>query len=82
MKYKAIINPYSTNPIEVEARYASIGARGLTSIGYGSRIPTGYTLKHNGRTRRVYCRIYSNVGTLFIGPNLKNGLVVQIEEVA
>lgn len=38
-----------------------------TASGYGSRIPTHYMVKFNGRWRRVYCRIFSNVGTLYIG---------------
>lgn len=43
--------------------------RGLsfTSTGYGSRIPTHYMVKFNGRWRRVYVRIYSNIGTAYIG---------------
>lgn len=43
--------------------------RGLTftATGYGSRIPTRYMVKFNDKWRRVYCRIYSNSGTLYIG---------------
>lgn len=43
--------------------------RGLsyTATGYGSRIPTQYMVKFNGRWRRVYCRIFSNSGTCYIG---------------
>lgn len=37
-----------------------------TATGYGSRIPTEYMVKHNNRWKRVYCRIYSNSGVLFI----------------
>ena len=55
----------------VEARESSLWwqDRGLsfTATGYGSRIPTRYMVKFNGRWRRVYCRQYSNVGTLYIG---------------
>jgi hypothetical protein len=39
----------------------------FTASGYGSRIPTPYMVKFNNRWRRVYCRIYSNNGTLYIG---------------
>lgn len=39
----------------------------FTSTGYGSRIPTRHMVKFNGKWRRVYCRIYSNSGTLYIG---------------
>jgi hypothetical protein len=38
-----------------------------TATGYGSRIPTSKMVRFNGKWRRVYCRIYSNVGTCFIG---------------
>jgi hypothetical protein len=43
--------------------------RGLsfTASGYGARIPTPHMVKFNGRWRRVYCRIYSNIGTNYIG---------------
>lgn len=53
----------------------------FTATGYGSRIPTRYIVKFNGKWRRVYCRIYSNSGTLFIGQLKPVGgrLIVQIE---
>ena len=38
-----------------------------TASGYGSRIPTQYMVRFNNRWRRVYCYIYSNIGTLYIG---------------
>lgn len=43
--------------------------RGLsyTATGYGAKIPTRYMVQFNGKWRRVYCRIYSNSGTCFIG---------------
>lgn len=38
-----------------------------TASGYGSKLTTRYKVKLcNGRTYRVYCRCYSNVGTLYI----------------
>jgi hypothetical protein len=55
--------------------------RGLsyTSTGYGSRIPTRYMVQFNGKWRRVYCRVYSNNGTLYIGKLNKTGerLIIQ-----
>ena len=39
----------------------------FTASGYGSRIPTRYLVKFNDKWRRVYCRIYSNNGSLYIG---------------
>ena len=51
-----------------------------TATGYGKRIPTQYMVKFNGKWRRVYCRIYSNNGTLYIGRLNEHGerLIVQI----
>lgn len=37
-----------------------------TASGYGSKIPTVHMVKLDGKWRRVYCKIYSNSGTLFI----------------
>ena len=53
--------------------------RGLmyTASGYGSRIPTPYMVKFNGKLRRVYCCIYSNIGTLYIG-KLSDSLTVTL----
>jgi hypothetical protein len=39
---------------------------GNTQSGYGSRIPTDYIVKYLGRWHRVYCRIFSNIGTTYI----------------
>ena len=51
-----------------------------TASGYGARIPTRYMIKYNGRWRRVYCIIYNNSGTLFIGKKYDECLTVQIEK--
>lgn len=42
--------------------------RGLqyTASGYGTRIPTRWIVNYAGRTRRVYCTIYSNAGSCWI----------------
>lgn len=45
----------------------------FTASGYGKCIPTQYMVKFNGKWRRVYCRIYSNSGTLYIGKLPKYG---------
>jgi hypothetical protein len=42
-----------------------------TASGYGSKIPTRFTVKHNNRIKRVYCSIYSNIGSLYIMDNGK-----------
>jgi hypothetical protein len=52
--------------------------RGLsfTRSGYGSRIPTSWMVHVKGKWRRVYCCIWSNIGTCYIGksilPDLSN----------
>lgn len=51
----------------------------FTGTGYGARIPTEYMMQWEGRWRRVYCRIYSNTNTLYIG-KIEDGLIVQIED--
>lgn len=53
--------------------------RGLqyTRSGYGSRIPTAHMVRFNGRWRRVYCCIWSNSGTCYIGRNLRDGHIVR-----
>lgn len=48
----------------------------FTASGYGARVPTEYMVWYNGHWRRVYCRIYSNIGTLFIGANPRDGMIV------
>ena len=43
-------------------------ARGLsfTASGYGSKIPTTREVKIGARSHRIYCAIWSNVGSCFI----------------
>ena len=45
--------------------------RQQTATGYGSKLTTPYKVKYNGRLYRVYCRCYSNVGSLYILPGGK-----------
>lgn len=40
--------------------------RNYSRTGYGSKIPTSTLVEYLGRWRRVYCRIYSNIGTSYI----------------
>jgi len=47
-----------------------------TATGYGYRIPTGWKVFYQGRWRRVYCCIYGNSGTCYIGKNLAEGIRV------
>ena len=52
-----------------------IAGQSYTTTGYGSRIPTTQMVKFRGRWRRVYCCIFSNVGTLYIGKRSDNLIV-------
>lgn len=55
--------------------------RGLmyTATGYGSRIPTSYMVKHEGRWKRVYCCIHGNSGVCFIESKGKPVATVDID---
>lgn len=50
-----------------------------TASGYGARIPMPYMVQVLGKWRRVYCRIYSNIGTLFIGRKYDGTQIIDIE---
>lgn len=67
--------PFRTEAVPVKETTAP---RNNSATGYGSRIPTAYMVRVNNRWRRVYCCIFSNSGTLYIGP-FKAGIVVQID---
>ena len=60
--------PMRTESVECRIETFLWQDKGLsyTASGYGSKIPTKYQVKHNNRWKRVYCRIYSNIGTLYI----------------
>lgn len=60
--------PFLTESVPVESRLLPWQKAGLsyTASGYGAKIPTQYRVRWLGRWRRVYCRIYSNSGTLYI----------------
>ena len=66
--------------IELESKDAPMWwqERGLsyTASGYGKRIPTRSMVRFNGKWRRVYCCIYSNAGTCYIG-KLSENLIIQ-----
>ena len=40
--------------------------RSAIRTGYGDKIPTQYMVFIDAKWRRVYCRIYSNIGTLYV----------------
>lgn len=66
----------SVDLIEAPLWWQLIGLQ-QTASGYGSRLVTPYKVKFNDRWRRVYCRQYSNAGTLYIG-RLADRLTVSI----
>lgn len=70
--------------VAVQAKHAPLYCHqhGLmqTSTGYGRRIATATMVRFNGKWRRVYCCIYSNVGTCYIGKLSNVGEVVTIVE--
>ena len=37
-----------------------------TATGYGKKIPTTKMVKYKGRIYRIYCMIFSNIGTCYI----------------
>lgn len=73
---------FLTREVEVRQKPLWWQERGLsfTASGYGSRVPTIWQIRVDDRWRRVYCRIYSNSGTLFIGKRYDYTNTVQIGE--
>lgn len=76
--------PMRTERVEAKESPMAHHVRGLswTATGYGERIPTACMVRVAGRWRRVYAFQISNAGTLFIGRNLRTGIVVDIEREA
>jgi hypothetical protein len=74
----------ATVSVDVKVALLPWQERGLqfTRTGYGPKIPTPYMVRFNGRWRRVYCCIYSNSGTCYIGKfgGQAESLIVQIEQ--
>lgn len=73
--------PFLTERVEIKTELLPWQARGLqyTATGYGRRIPTPYKVKTAGKWRRVYCCVFSNSGTLYIGKLSSEAVTVQIE---
>jgi hypothetical protein len=68
------------NTTECLAKHAPMRVHALglmqTSTGYGKRIATATKIHYNGKWHRVYCAIYSNIGTCYIG-KLEDNLIVR-----
>ena len=72
---------FLTERVEIKTELLPWQERGLsyTATGYGRRIPTPYKVKTGGKWRRVYCCVFSNSGTLYIGKLSDEAVTVQIE---
>ena len=54
----------------------------FTASGYGRKIPARHMVLFNGRWRRVYCCIFSNSGTCYIGKWVTGrGAEINVQEV-
>ena len=53
--------------LELEAKETDLPRSGHLQTGYGSRVPTHHMVRLNGKWRRVYCAIFSNSCTLYVG---------------
>jgi len=71
---------FSTISVDCKEKPLTWQIMGLqyTATGYGSKIPTQYMVRFNDKWRRVYCAVYSNIGTLYIGKRSDN-LIIDIE---
>lgn len=75
----ATINNSARVPCKIKRLWWQEQGLRYTASGYGARIPTDLMVQWDGKWRRVYLRIYSNIGTLYIG-KIKDNLIVQIED--
>ena len=70
-----------TAPAEARPLWWQEKGLSYTASGYGRKIPTRYMVQLNGRWRRVYCCIFSNVGTCYVGNLSSDAMIVSdIEE--
>lgn len=49
--------------------------RSNSRTGYGGKIPTSYMVFIGNKWRRVYCHVYSNVGTCYVLINKKRVII-------
>lgn len=72
----------SSDLAELPIRVAELRMRQLdlreTATGYGERLSTAYMVHYRNKWRRVYCRCFSNVETLYIGKRADN-LTVRLD---
>lgn len=63
----ATVAPGPFQTVEVEHKETETPRAGRTVTGYGSRIPTAYMVRWEGKWRRVYVANFGNAGTAYIG---------------
>lgn len=61
------MNNYCLDTLKEQGRVKATDCpRSNSATGYGSKIPTQYMVYVANKWRRVYCRIYSNIGTCYV----------------
>ena len=50
-----------------------------SATGYGKRLTTRHMVQYRGKWRRVYCCVYSNVGTCYIGKLSDNLIITHLD---
>lgn len=73
-----VLNSFSRITENVPVKECKAPRSGKTLSGYGKKIPTDYMVYFGKRWRRVYCCIFSNLGTLYIG-KLEKGNTITVE---
>lgn len=69
---------YKYHEVKIDTPAYMKAGLSYTASGYGFRIPTQYMVRRNNKWRRVYACCFSNVSTLYIGPSLERGHIVEI----
>ena len=57
---------FMQNDVKISPMYHHINGLSFTASGYGRKIPTQYMVNLGNRWHRVYCVIYSNIGSIYI----------------
>jgi hypothetical protein len=65
--------------VQVPVKRVDAPRSGNTASGYGKRLPTQYMVELDGRWRRVYCCLYSNNGTCYIGKFKTNTVQINLD---
>lgn len=57
---------YTNHALVSDVRVTDEPRYGRTVSGYGSRIPTRFMVKYDGKWLRVYCMQYGNSGSVYV----------------